>query len=222
MLQWATVESARVGGSEFVLARRGNDWVVRVDQRVLMANRMHDSEIALAKEAIARVAAPRAVLVGGLGLGYTLRAVLDAAPGDAEVTVGEVVPQLVDWNRKHVGGLAGHPLDDPRCRVVVGDVYDVIKRSPRAFDVILLDVDNGPVALAQTTNQRLYSDAGARACLAALRPGGVVGVWSAGPNARYAQRLEHLGFAVEVLHVPARIGSRAKHVLFLGKKRSGP
>lgn len=222
MLQWATVESARVGGSEFVLARRGDDWVVRVDQRVLMANRMHDSEIALAKEAIARVAAPRAVLVGGLGLGYTLRAVLDAVPGDAQVTVGEVVPQLVDWNRKHVGGLAGHPLDDPRCRVVIGDVYDVIKRSPRTFDVILLDVDNGPVALAQTTNQRLYGDAGARACHAALRPGGVVGVWSAGPNARYAHRLEHFGFGVEVLHVPARIGSRAKHVLFLGKKRSGP
>src|SRR5678816_4371768 len=115
MLQWAAVETARVGTSEFVLARHGDDWVVRVDQRVLMSNRMHDSEIALAAEAIARVDDPSAILVGGLGLGYTLRAVLDEVADDAIVTVAELVPELVDWNRTHLGPLNDHPLDDPRC-----------------------------------------------------------------------------------------------------------
>lgn len=223
MLQWDTVESARIAdGSEFVLARHGDDWVVRVGQRVLMSNRMHDSEEALAEHGIAQADDPRTVLVGGLGLGYTLRSVLDSVSEEAEVTVAELVPELVDWNRKHLGELNDHPLDDPRCRIVVGDVYDIIKRSPRTFDVILLDVDNGPQALAQAKNQRLYGDAGVRACHAALRPNGVVAVWSAGPNARYERRLQRFAFDVEVLRVPARIGSRAKHVLFLAKRYAEP
>jgi spermidine synthase len=221
MLQWATVETARVAdGSEFVLARDGEDWVVRVGQRVLMSNRMHDSEEALADEAFARVDDPRTVLVGGLGLGYTLRAVLDSVSEDTEVTVAELVPELVEWNRKYLGELNDNPLDDPRCNVVVGDVYDTIKRSPRKFDVILLDVDNGPQALAQAKNQRLYGIPGVRACHAALRPEGVVAVWSAGPNARYERRLESESFDVEVLRVAARAGSRPMHVLFLAKRLS--
>ncbi len=219
MLQWATVESARIAdGSEFVLARHGDDWVVRVGQRVLMSNRMHDSEEALAEHAVARADDPRTVLVGGLGLGYTLRSVLDCVSEEAEITVAELVPELVDWNRTHLGELTDHPLDDPRCSVVVGDVFDIIKRSPRTFDVIILDVDNGPQALAQAKNQRLYGDAGVRACHAALRPNGVVGVLSAGTNARYARRLERCAFDVEVLRVPARIGARARHVVFLARR----
>src|SRR5690349_8951165 len=103
MLQWTTVETARVGDNEFVLARHGDDWVVRVDQRVLMTNRVHDSEVALAEEAIARVDEPLSVLVGGLGLGYTLRAVLDLVPEEATVTVAELVPKVVDWNRRYLG-----------------------------------------------------------------------------------------------------------------------
>lgn len=220
MLEWPTVETAQVAGSTFVLARDGDDWVVRVDQRVLMTNRMHDSEIALAEEAIARCPAPRRVLVGGLGLGYTLRAVLDRVAKDARVTVVELVPELVDWNRRITGALAAHPLSDPRCEVVVGDVLDVIKRSPKTFDVILLDVDNGPRALSRVKNQRIYGDAGVRACHAALRPDGVVAVWSAGPNAKYGHRLARDAFDVEVLRVPARIGARATHILFLAKRRA--
>lgn len=220
MLQWATVESARVGGSEFVLARHGDDWVVRVDQRILMSNRAHDSEIALAERAVARAEDARTVLVGGLGLGYTLRAVLDLVPEDAEVTVVELVPELVDWNRRLLGELNDHPLEDPRCRVVVGDVFDVIKRSRRTFDAIVLDVDNGPQALSQVQNERLYGDAGVRACHAALTPGGVLAVWSAGPSAKYEQRLERFAFDVEVLRVRARVGSRAKHVVFLARRHA--
>ncbi len=221
MLQWETIETARTAdGSEFVLARHGDDWVVRVGQRVLMSNRMHDSEEALAERAIDRADDPQTVLVGGLGLGYTLRAVLDNVSEDAEVTVAELVPELVEWNRKHLGARTEHPLEDVRTRVVVGDVYDLIKRSRSTFDVILLDVDNGPQALAQAKNQRLYSEAGVRACHAALRPNGVLAVWSAGPNARYARKLESLGFDVDVEWVAARLGSRARHVLFFGTPRA--
>jgi spermidine synthase len=221
MLDWATVERARIAdGTEFVLGRHGDGWVIRVGPRVLMSNRMHDSEEALAALALARVHEPRAVLVGGLGLGYTVRAVLDAVSTEAEITVLELVPELVDWNRRHLGDLALHPLADPRCRVVVGDVFDTLKQSPGAFDVILLDVDNGPQGLTQAKNQRIYGEGGVRACLAALRPNGVLAVWSSGPNARYQRRLERHGAGVEVLSVVARTGSRMRHVVFLAKARA--
>ena len=179
MLKWTTVETARVGKSEFVLARRGDEWVVRVDQHVLMSNRVHQSEIALAERALERVTAPRRVLIGGLGLGYTLRATLDLLPASAHVTVAELVPALVTWNRKLLQHLNDSALDDPRCEVVVGAAFDVLSRAKQAFDVILLDVDNGPEALSQAENQRLYGDAGTRACWNALTPGGVLCVWSA-------------------------------------------
>lgn len=218
MLKWVTFATARVGSNQFVLARHGDDWVVRVDNRVLMSNRVHQSEIALAEQTIARVAAPRQVLIGGLGLGYTLRAALDRLPANARVTVAELVPELVEWNRTHLRQLNDGALEDPRCEVVIGDVYDVIARRKQTFDVILLDVDNGPQALSQVQNQRLYGDAGTRACWNALTRGGALGVWSAGPDDRYAARLHRFDFASEVLRVPARIGSRARHVLFLGTK----
>jgi spermidine synthase len=220
MLDWPTVERTRIAdGTEFVLGRHGDGWVIRVGPKVLMSNRMHDSEEALAALALARVSSPRAVLVGGLGLGYTVRAVLDGVSPDAEVTVLELVPELVDWNRRHLGVLADHPLADPRCRIVVGDVFDTLRRSPATFDVILLDVDNGPQGLSQARNQRIYGDGGVRACLAALRPNGVLAVWSSGPNARYERRLERWAADVEVLSVSARIGSRMTHVVFMAKAR---
>lgn len=218
MLKWITFATARVGNNEFVLARHGDDWVVRVDQRVLMSNRVHQSEISLAEHAIERAEDPQHVLIGGLGLGYTLRATLDRLPKHARVTVAELVPELVEWNRTHLRHLNDGALEDPRCEVVVGDVYDVISSRKRRFDVILLDVDNGPRALSQEKNQRLYGDTGTRACWNALTPKGVLGVWSAGPEAQYAARLKRCGFAPEVLRVRARTGGRAMHVLFLGTK----
>ena len=221
MLESQTIDSARIeGGSEFVLARHDQEWIVRVDGRVLMSSRMHDSEEALAEHALERCDDPDAVLVGGLGLGFTLRAVLDRVAPDARVTVAELVPQLVAWNRTHLADLHDSALNDERCEVVVGDVYDTIKRSPRSFDVILLDVDNGPVALSSAKNQRLYSEHGVRACHQALRPGGVLAVWSSGPNARFERRLSSAGFAVDVLRVAARKGSRARHVIFMAEHLS--
>jgi spermidine synthase len=220
MLEWVTVERARMAdGTEFVLGRHGDGWVIRVGARILMSNRMHGSEETLAEVALARVDNPRAVLVGGLGLGYTVRAVLDALSAEAEVTVLELVPELVDWNRRHLGGLADHPLDDRRCRVVVGDVFDILKRSPGAFDVVVLDVDNGPQGLTQAKNQRLYSENGVRCCLAALRANGVLAVWSAGPNAGYRRKLERHAADVEMLSVAARAGSRTRHVVFVARAR---
>ena len=221
MLESQTIDSARIeGGSEFVLARHDQEWIVRVDGRVLMSSRMHDSEEALAEHALERCEDPGTVLVGGLGLGFTLRAVLDRVASDARVTVAELVPQLVTWNRTHLAELNDRPLDDARCEVVVGDVYDTIRHSPRTFDVILLDVDNGPVALSSAKNQRLYSEAGVRACHQALRAGGVLAVWSSGPNARFERRLASAGFAVDVLRVAARKGSGARHVIFMGERLS--
>lgn len=219
MLETCTVDTFTMpDGTEFVLARRDTDWFVRAGGRMLMSSRMHDSEEALAALALERVSPPRHVLVGGLGLGYTLRAVLDRVPRDGRVTVAEIVPAVVEWNRTHVSALAGNPLSDSRVEVVVEDVLDTIERSQRAFQLILLDVDNGPVGLAQESNQRLYRLGGVRACYSALQIGGVLAVWSAGPNAPFEKRLAEAGFQVDVLRVAARKGSRAQHVLFLARR----
>jgi spermidine synthase len=220
MLAFETIAVAQVvNGCEFVLSRRDTEWCVRVGGRILMSSSMHDSEESLAAEAIARVENPEKVLVGGLGLGFTLRAVLERVSATAQVTVGELVPELVDWNRQQLAELHDHALDDPRCQVVVGDVFALIKRSSAAFDVILLDVDNGPIALSHAQNQQLYGERGLRQCHAALRAGGMLAVWSAGPSPRFQARLTDAGFDVEVLKVPARQGNRARHVLFLAKRR---
>jgi len=221
MLQAEIIDRAIApGGSEFTLAKHDHEWIVRVDGRTLMSSRVHDSEESLAEEALARHERPRSVLVGGLGLGFTLRAVLDEVAADARVVVAELVAELVAWNRTHLAHLHDHALDDPRVEVVVGDVVEVIKARAGAFDVILLDVDNGPVALSSETNQRLYSESGTRACHRALLPGGVLSVWSSGPSPRYERRLELAGFEVDVLRVAAREGSRARHVIFMAERRA--
>jgi spermidine synthase len=221
MIETRVVATARVAdGCEFALARQDEDWVVRVEGRTLMSSRMHDSEEALAEHALERAHDPQAILVGGLGLGFTLRAVLDRVAEDAQVTVAELVPELVEWNRTYLAELHQDALADRRCDVVTGDVFATIKRASAQFDVILLDVDNGPIALSHAPNQRLYSEHGLRTCHQALRPHGVLAVWSAGPSARFERRLASCGFEVEVLRVAARKGSRAQHTLFLGTRRA--
>ncbi|ABS25933.1 spermidine synthase [Anaeromyxobacter sp. Fw109-5] len=217
MIPWQTVDRARApDGAELVLARRGEEWAVRAAGRVLMTSRAHGSEEALAAEALGRVAAPRDVLVGGLGLGFTLRAALDRLPRGARVVVAELVPALVAWNRGLIGHLAGRPLDDPRVQVAEGDVLGRLA-ADAAWDAILLDVDNGPAALAHPANDRLYGEAGVRACHRALRPGGALAVWSAGQDPRYLARLERAGFAAEAVVAPARGPSGGmRHAVFVG------
>jgi spermidine synthase len=222
---WETIDRALApDGTELVLARRGDEWVVRAAGRVLMSSRVHGSEEALATLALARVVRPRTVLVGGLGLGFTLRAALDRLPPDARAVVAELSPALVAWNRGPVGDLAGRPLEDGRVRLQQADVRARIAEARGAFDAILLDVDNGPSALAHPANDALYGDRGVRACRDALRLGGVLAVWSAGPDAGYRARLERAGFSVDEVPVPAR-GAGAggvRHVVFVAVLGASP
>lgn len=219
MLITETVARAAIAdGSELTLARRGAEWMIHVSGRVLMSSRQHGSEEALAEQSLARCPKPRAVLVGGLGLGFTLRAVLDRVDSNARVTVAELVPELVAWNRAHLAELHGDALSDPRCEVVTADVRHTLERARGAFDVILLDVDNGPVAFSQPQNGWLYAAPGLSCCHAALRPGGVLTVWSAGPSVEFERRLNASGFTAQTLQVPVRRGSRAKHTLFIASR----
>ncbi len=221
MLAWETVGRARApDGTELRLARRGEEWVVRCDGRVLMSSRTHGSEDALAALALERARRRRTVLIGGLGLGYTLRAALDQAPPEARVVVAELVPEIVEWSRGPVAHLAGRALDDPRVRVQVRDVAAVVAEARGAFDAILLDVDNAPGSPVLRGNDRLYGEAGVRACRDALADGGVLAVWSAGPDDRYLERLERAGLDAEARPVAPLGGGPGRHVIFLGARRA--
>jgi spermidine synthase len=191
----------------------------------LMNSRVHGSEKALAElacEKVRAVQSPR-VLVGGLGMGFTLAAALEAVGPDAEVTVAELVPEVVEWNRTLIGAPAGHPLADPRTRVYVGDVAELIRQRVGGFDVILMDVDNGPEALVRRENDWLYGAPGLQATRAALRPRGVLAVWSASPDRPFGKRLQHLGFDVRE-HVvrPHRAGKGPRHVIWIAQDGREP
>ena len=220
MKPWEVVDrTAAPDGAELVLARRDDEWVVRVAGRTLMSSRVHGSEEALAAIPLRGLESRRAILLGGLGMGFTLRAALDRLPTDARAIVVELVPGLVAWNRGPLSKLAGRPLDDPRVRLQHGDVLPRIAESKGAYDAILLDVDNGPSALAHAANKKLYADKGVRACAEALRAGGVLAVWSAGPDERYRERLERAGLAASEETVPARAGAGGvRHVVIVGRK----
>jgi spermidine synthase len=221
VIPWTTIDRTKApDGTELVLARRGDEWVVRAGGHVLMGSRMHGSEEALATLALDRAAHRRRVLVGGLGLGFTLRAVLDRVPADARVTVGELTSALVDWNRGPVAHLAGRPLDDPRVTVRLGDVAGAIAEGGGRLDAILLDVDNSPSALVHPANAKLYTPEGLHAAHAALAPGGVLAVWSVGSDAAFEARLAAAGFVPETRAVAPR-GLRAagtSHAVLIGTK----
>jgi spermidine synthase len=219
MIPWRIVDSSvAADGTKIELARRGDEWEVRANRTTLMTNRAHASEEALARLAFERTPGARRVLIGGLGLGYSLRATLDLLPVHGLVTVAEISAKVVSWNRSEVAHLAGRPLDDPRARVFAGDVRDAIEQTG-PYDAILLDVDNGPRSLVHDANERLYNNAGIAACAAALSPGGALVVWSLLPDEDYLRRLRKAGFNAACLRVPARIGARKRHVLFLASKR---
>jgi spermidine synthase len=217
MLPWTVIgKTLSPDGTTLVLARRGDEWEISADGYTLMSSRMHGSEEALARLALASAPRARSVLIGGLGLGYSLRAALDRLPRSARVAVAELSPAVVEWNRTHVARLAACPLDDARVRVDVGDVREAIRKAKGEWDVILLDVDNGPGAIAQASNAGLYDAAGVRSCRRALRAGGVLAVWSAGPDERYLRRLKEGGFQARVEYVRPRSGGGRKHAVFVG------
>jgi len=222
MKPWETVDRTTApDGAELVLARRDDEWVVRVAGRTLMSSRAHGSEEALAAIALRGLEQRRAILLGGLGMGFTLRATLDRLPTDARVVVVELVAGLVAWNRGPLSKLAGRPLDDPRVRLQRGDVGGRIAEAKGAYDAILLDVDNGPSALAHAGNKALYGEKGVRHCAEALRAGGVLAVWSASPDERYRERLERAGLEASEEIVQARAGAGGvRHVVIVGRKRA--
>ncbi len=157
------------------------------------------------------------MLIGGLGMGFTLRATLDLLPPGATVVVAELVPAVVEWNRGPLAALAGDPLQDPRVRIEIGDVVATLQSSVRRFDAVLLDVDNGPAAFTATRNARLYDDNGLAAARSALTENGVLAVWSAWEDRRFEQRLRYAGFTVTVERVRARLKKGGpRHTIFLG------
>lgn len=223
MLPWETVATTRTPeGAELVLARRGTEWVVRAQGRTLMSSAAHHSEEALARLAFEKHPGAKCVLLGGLGLGFTLRAVLDGLPPDGRVVVAELSPALLDWNRSHVAQLAGRPLEDPRVEVQQRDVLGLLLEARGRYDAVLLDVDNGPSALTQRSNEQLYDDAGIYGCLSALKGNGVLTVWSAGPDVKYLDRLQRAGFHAKALTVTARPEGGPRHVVFIATRQPMP
>lgn len=208
-------------GVEMILYEHDGVYTLRVDGYELMSSRAHGSEDALARmpcELVAGRKAPR-VVVAGLGFGFTLRAALDHLPSGAEVTVCEVFPRLIEWNRDLVGALAGHPLSDPRVRVVCADFGSFLQPRPE-WDIILLDVDNGPEAFTLRSNERLYGPAGVGRLRDGLRRDGVLAVWSAHPSAPFERRLRKAGLESRTVKVPARGGGKGPlHYLFLARRR---
>ncbi|KAB7619635.1 spermidine synthase [Alkalilimnicola sp. S0819] len=210
-------------GKHLSLYREAGGFSIKIAGRgELMNSRVYGSEKALAElacEGLARRRGAR-VLVGGLGMGFTLAAALQGLAEDAEVVVAELVPEVVQWNRDLMGEPAGHPLDDPRSTVRVGDVAEVLRDEPGGFDAILMDVDNGPEGIIRRENDWLYTVQGLEATRAALRPGGVLAVWSAGPDRLFTGRLHHAGFKTEERTVrPHRKGRGARHHIWLARAR---
>ncbi|KQM67717.1 hypothetical protein ASE75_02010 [Sphingomonas sp. Leaf17] len=209
------------GGGSLRLIQRGAEFSIMLGANELMNSRVRGSEEALATMAIDRMPARSdpAMLIGGLGMGFTLRAALAGLGQGAAVTVAELVPQVVDWGRGPMAAVFAGCLDDPRVAIRVEDVRATIAASALAYDAILLDVDNGPDGLTQTANNRLYGLAGLAAARRALRPGGVLAIWSAGADAAFTRRLGDAGFAVEEVVVRSSgKGTGQRHILWFATK----
>ncbi len=219
-IAWKVLASIKTAEGALELRQRGErEFLITIAGRVLMTSVARRSEEALSTLACAKLSAhsraPR-VVIGGLGMGFTLRAALDVAGESAGIAVAELVPAVVAWNRTMLAALSGDALADPRVTVHEADVAGLIGAAPAAWDAILLDVDNGPVAMARAANDRLYDLAGLRAAHAALRPGGVLAVWSAIPDAGFTRRLRAVGFAADAVTVRAR-GARGgpRHTIWV-------
>lgn len=223
MIPWVLIDSAQVpgNGGQLRFFQRGEEFSIRIiGQGELMNSRVHGSEDALAKLTCARLVdcVDPKILIGGLGMGFTLAAALKHIGDKAKVVVAELVPAVVTWNRGPLGELTGHPLDDPRVKVREGDVARIIETERESYDAILLDVDNGPEGLTHKDNDWLYSFDGLSAAYEALRPQGILAVWSAGPAQDFLQRLHKVGFEVEEKRVRAHGSKGARHVIWFARR----
>lgn len=222
MARFTEIGSATIPGkgTQLRLLQRNDEFSIKIAGKTgeLMNSRVHGSEDALATLACERIAdqpEPH-VLIGGLGMGFTLAAALSSLDESATVTVAELVPEVETWNRGPLGNAAGNPLNDPRSRVHVGDVAELLKRGDGTYDAILLDVDNGPEGLTRKENNWLYRPEGIAAAQRALKPEGVLAYWSAGQEPAFTERLRRAGFSVEPVTVRAlRPGKGARHVIWL-------
>ncbi|GLV28459.1 spermidine synthase [Sphingobium sp. TomTYG75] len=217
------IDTAAVpGGQELKLYSRGSDHMIVLDRNELMSSRMSGSEKALAIMSLERLKGRKAphLLIGGYGMGFTLRAALAGMGQDGRATVVELVPKIIEWARGPMVELAAGCLDDPRVTLIEGDVAAEIAASQQRYDAILLDVDNGPDGLTAPANDRLYSSAGLSTAKAALKPGGILAIWSAAPDAAFTRRLRDAGFLVDEVAVKARDnGKGPRHVIWFAQKR---
>jgi spermidine synthase len=199
-------------GGEMELFQHDRDFLIKINGQELMNSRQHESEQELARLGCAHLSgrqAPR-VLIGGMGMGYTLRQSLDILGPDAILVVSELLPAVIDWNREYLSHLNGQPLDDKRTEISTGDIFQLISQSIRRFDAILLDVDNGPRAMTDSGNQRIYSPEGIQACRRALREHGNLAIWSSEPSKDFEQLLISCGFHVRRYRVKAYKASNSK------------
>jgi spermidine synthase len=228
MIPWSHIDTARVPGAdvELRLMRRGTEFSMMLGQNELMNSRLSGSEEALATLACRRLEAVKQphLLIGGLGMGFTLRAALAVLGAEAQITVAELVPAVIAWARGPMAGIFGDSMTDPRVSIREADVADVIKAKASAFDAILLDVDNGPEGLIRKANDALYDLRGLKAIRKALRPGGVLAVWSSGPHPLFSKRLRDAGFDVNEVGVRATTKrSGAHHVIwFATREKTAP
>ena len=222
MTPWILIERSETpDGTRIELMRRGEQFSIRANGELLMNSNLHGSEEALAEIALAALDARKRsaarVLVGGLGCGYTLAAALSRLGPEAQVSVAEIAPAVVRWNRDVLGQLNGKPLEDGRVNVLETDICDLFRGRRHTFDAVLLDVDNGPRAVARKSNGWLYTPAGLAAIRASLSPGGVLAIWSAGPEVGFSDQMRAAGFRVVLQRTPARRGrTRQRHWIWLG------
>ncbi|MXO66990.1 spermidine synthase [Altericroceibacterium endophyticum] len=221
MIPLEHLDSAQIpGGNELRLCRRGKDFMIQLDRNELMNSRMSGSEEALATMALDRLVGYKSphLLIGGYGMGFTLRAAL-AGMDQGKITVAELVPKIIEWARGPMADMTGDCLEDPRVTLKMRDVGDLIYSARDVYDAILLDVDNGPDGLVRDDNDRIYSRGGLQAAKRALTPGGVLAIWSAAPDESFKFRLKRAGFEVDEVAVRARSnGKGPRHVIWFAQE----
>lgn len=223
MRHWTQLGEASVPGSDksiFLIQGKDDFFIKLTGGLELMNTRKHGSEDALGALPCMKLRHPDSarVLIGGLGMGFTLAAALGAVGPGAQVTVAELIPEVVEWNHGPLGDRSGRPLDDPRAQVYVGDVADLLREKRDFYDVIALDVDNGPEGLTKSNNSWIYSEQGIIAAVGALRPAGMVSYWSASADQGFTDRLKRCGLKVEEVSVYAHGNKGARHTIWLGSK----
>jgi spermidine synthase len=219
MKPWETLATATTpDGGRFELQRHDGNYVIHADGYDVMTSYSHGSEDAMMSLACPRPRADACILVGGLGMGYTLAATLDLLPPGGSVVVSELVPEVVEWNRGPLGPLAGHPLEDPRTDLVVGDVADIIRDSTSRFDAVLLDVDNSVDSFTRARNSRLYTPEGLATAHRSLRPRGALAIWSVGTERAFVRRLRAAGFSASTHPVRGRDKRGGHYSVLVGRR----